>query len=99
MIYATISEVTDKAGTTIQARGRFDADLFLEAMETIEIDFDPDGSPRFPSLHIHPSSSKDVHRVREEFEASPRLQKRMEEVLEQQRAAWLAREGRRKLVG
>lgn len=99
MIYASISEATDRVGNTLEAGRPFDAELLMESLEKIEMDFDPDGTPRWPSLHIHPSNLEDVKRAQAQFDDRPDLQKRMEEIVERKRAEWIAREGRRKLVG
>jgi hypothetical protein len=98
--YETMSEGVQKVGNTVDGGGqRFTAELFLQAMEKILIDFNADGSPEMPTVHISPNQTDDVKRMIERFESEPDLKKRFDTIMTKKREEWRAREADRKLVG
>jgi hypothetical protein len=59
--YETISKGVEQVGNTLDAGGRrLTVELFLEAFQKISIDFNPDGSPQMPTVHISPGQKDDV---------------------------------------
>jgi hypothetical protein len=98
--YETMSEGVQKVGNTIDGGGqRFTAELFLQAMEKIWIEFNADGSPQMPTVHISPNQTDDVKRMIERLESESDLKKRFDTIMIKKREEWRAREADRKLVG
>lgn len=85
---------------TVDAKGRkLDAALIIEMYRTIELEFYADGTPH--ELHtVGPLFTAEAHqRIEEEFRNNPDLQKQLDNVIEEKREKWRAREADRKLVG
>ena len=98
--YEMMSEGVQKVGNTVDGGGqRFSAELFLEAIEKIWIEFNADGSPQMPTVHISPNQADDVKRMIERHENEPALKKRFDAIMMKKREEWRAREADRKLVG
>jgi hypothetical protein len=96
--YRKMDESCEKAGTAIDAGGKpFSPEMFLDAINTVEMDFGPDGKPT-QSFIIHPDMLPLIKKVMEQIENEPELKRRHAEILERQREAWAARESNRKLV-
>lgn len=84
----------------IDAKGRkLDAEIIIEMLETIQLEFYPDGRPH--ELHVFGGlfSPERLRAVDEEFKNNPELQKRHDELMARKRDEWRAREANRKLVG
>ena len=87
------------ASQSVDAKGKkLDAEIILEMLETIQLEFYPDGRPH--ELHVVGGlfSPERLKAVDEQFQNSPELQKRYE-LMERKREEWRAREASRKLVG
>jgi hypothetical protein len=98
--FATLSEGSKKAGTTIDAEGKpLTPDLFLKMIETIWIDFSSDGTPKMPTMVISPSNQEGVRAMIHQMENSPDLKRRFDEIMVKKREEWNAREADRILVG
>ena len=85
---------------SIDAKGKkLDAELFLQMLETIQIEFYPDGRPH--ELHVFGGlfNPERLQAVDKEFKDNPELQKRHDELMARKRDEWRARENSRKLVG
>lgn len=85
---------------SVDAKGKkLDAEIILEMLETIQLEFYPDGRPH--ELHVVGGlfSPERLKVVEEQFRNSPELQKRHNELMERKREEWRAREASRKLVG
>ena len=85
---------------SIDAKGKkLDAELFLQMLETIQLEFYPDGRPH--ELHVVGGlfSPERLKAVDEEFQNNPELQERHNELIARKREEWRAREASRKLVG
>lgn len=88
------------ASQSVDAKGKkLDAEIILEMLETIQLEFYPDGRPH--ELHVIGGlfSPERLKAVDEQFQNSPELQKRHNELIERKREEWRAREASRKLVG
>ena len=88
------------ASQSVDAKGKkLDAEIILEMLETIQLEFYPDGRPH--ELHVVGGlfSPERLKAVDEQFQNSPELQKRYNELMERKREEWRAREASRKLVG
>lgn len=98
--YQKVSEAVEKVGNVVDARQRkLSAEIVLEALSKIQIDFGPDGKPIMPSFHIHPDLTKAAQLVNEQFEQSPDLRKQYAEIMQDKKEKWRAREASRRLVG
>ncbi len=85
---------------SIDAKGKkLGAEIILEMLETIQLEFYPDGRPH--ELHMVGGlfTSEQLKAVDEEFQSNPELQKRYDELMARKREEWRAREANRKLVG
>lgn len=85
---------------SVDAKGKkLDAELILQMLETIQLEFYPDGRPH--ELHVVGGlfSPERLKAVDEEFQNNPELQKRHDELIARKREEWRAREANRKLVG
>jgi hypothetical protein len=99
MVIDGLNRATEKTGNKVETQGKqLDFDLFIEGLSVVQIDFEPDGTPRLPSLLIHPSQGARIAELIKEWEANPECDRRMKEVIEQKRAEWNARESSRRLV-
>ena len=84
----------------VDAKGKkLDAELILKMLETIQLEFYPDGRPH--ALHVVGGlfTPERLKAVDEEFQSNPELQKRRDELMARKREEWRAREADRKLVG
>jgi hypothetical protein len=98
--YETISKGVEQVGNTLDAGGRrLTVELFLEAFQKISIDFNPDGSPQMPTVHISPGQKDDVTRMVQRLETEPALKQSFDDLIASKREEWRAREANRKLVG
>jgi hypothetical protein len=84
----------------VDARGKkLDAELILEILETIQLEFYPDGRPH--ELHVFGGlfNPERLKAADEECKSNPELQKRYDELMTRKKEEWRAREADRKLVG
>jgi hypothetical protein len=99
-VYRSISEATEKAGNVVDAGGqRLTAQSILDALSKIQIDFNRDGTPSMPEIHIHPRLSEAVLRAGEELEKNSDLKRQLKQILAEKREEWRAREATRRLAG
>lgn len=85
---------------SVDAKGKkLDAEMILEMLETIQLEFYPDGRPH--ELHVFGGlfTQERMQAAHEQFQNSPELQQRHDELIERKREEWRAREASRKLVG
>lgn len=85
---------------TVDARGKkLDAEIVLEMLETVQMEFYPDGRPH--ELHVVGGlfSPERIEAVEREFQDNPELKKRHAELIARKREEWRVREANRKLVG
>jgi hypothetical protein len=85
---------------TVDAKGKtLGAEVVLEMLEAIQLEFYPDGRPH--ELHVVGGlfTSERMRAIDEEFANNPELRRRHDELMEKKREAWRAREASRKLVG
>jgi hypothetical protein len=100
LLFTTMSESSEEAGTAYHAGGRpFHMSMFLDALETMQVDFDDDGRPKLPTIVMHPNQLKAIGPKLAEWEKDPALDARWKQVLAKKKDEWRDRESRRKLVG
>lgn len=98
--YKALSDAVEKTGNTVDGRGKgFTAETIFEVLEKIWIDFDENGSPKMPTLTIHPNQMEQVKRAFESIDADSVLDGKFKALIERKREEWIAREASRKLVG
>lgn len=85
---------------TLDAKGRkFDAQLLIEMLEKIQIEFYPDGRPHELFVDSSLFTPERMAAVEKEIESNPELKRRFDEMMERKKEEWRAREADRKLVG
>lgn len=99
-LFASLSESLERAGQSVENRGRpFDAESILRMLERMELDFNPDGSPRMPSVQLDESMRAAWEGAMQQLENDPVWKSRLEQLVAEKRANWRDREAARKLVG
>jgi hypothetical protein len=100
MLVRGVTEAVEHTGNAVHADGQpFTQDLYLQLLQTVEIDFDEDGTPQIPSA-FHPDYAVQARieaRLREWIE-DPSFRARVEEVIAVKRQEWNDRESNRTLV-
>jgi phenylalanine-4-hydroxylase len=85
---------------TLDAKGkRFDAQVVIDMLEKMQIDFYPDGTPHEIFVDGPLLTPERMAAVDTEFESNPELKRKFDEMIEKKREEWRAREANRKLVG
>lgn len=97
--YTAIAKAVEEVGNSVDAKGDFGAESILELLARLEIQFSPDGRPRLPEIHVHPSQAEAIVAALKELEADRDLRERFEQIMVLKREEWRAREALRKLVG
>jgi hypothetical protein len=98
--FATISAGADKVGNTIDAKGqKLTASLYLDMIDKIWLDFEPDGSPKLPTMVIHPDLRQRAQDISTELQTNPDYRDRFAKIIERKREEWRAREANRELAG
>lgn len=99
-IFQHISEVCEKTGNSINAKGvGLTADTVFEMLEKMHITFDDTGEPHMPTMCIDPKQRDQVIAIDEEINSSPEKQKRLKEIMQKKKEEWDAEETSRELVG
>lgn len=84
---------------TLDAKGKgFGAQVVIDMLEKMQIDFYPDGTPHEIFLDPPPTPER-MAAVDAEFESNPELKRKFDEMMEKKKEEWRAREADRKLVG
>jgi hypothetical protein len=84
----------------VDAKGKkLDAELMIETLEKMQIEFYPDGTPHEIHLDGPAFDPERMAAVTKEFEEKPELGKKFNDLMERKRDEWRAREADRKLVG
>lgn len=85
---------------TLDAKGRkFDAQLCIEMLEKIQIDFYSDGTPKEIFMDGPLFTPERMAAVDKEFESNPGLKRKFDEMMGKKKEEWRVREADRKLVG
>jgi hypothetical protein len=92
-------EITESVGNAVDAKGEpFTAELYLDSLEKIELDFDMFGQPIYPTHVIHPEMVEPLRSELARFTKESSLRDRAETLILRKRKEWRDREGRRRLV-
>lgn len=85
---------------TLDAKGRrFDAQVVIDMLEKMQIEFYPDGTPHKIFVDGPLFTPERMAVVDKEFESNPELKRKYDEMMEKKKEEWRAREADRKLVG
>ena len=98
MFYGKMSEVTEAVGNSVSGRP-FTAEVFLEALEKIQIEFKDSGEMQELSLIFGPAMIDQATDVLEQLNSNPKYKRMHEELIERKRREFRDREASRKLVG
>jgi hypothetical protein len=97
--FTPLNETLDKYGQVMDAKGRpFSKETLLDLIDSVEIEFDRNGEPVMPALVIPPQLWESIKDQLKDWEDDPELNAKHEAIMERKKAAWHARENRRKLV-
>lgn len=81
--FAALNDVCDAAGQTVYANGRpLDADLLLEMLEKLKIEFDDTGAPELPTGVVSPEDAKRIFNLPP---FTPEQQARFDRIIETKR--------------
>ncbi len=98
--YEAISKAAEEVGNVVDADGEtFSIDMFLEALEKIDRDFDKTGNPSELTWSVSPALFPLIAKVIEQAKTDPEINRRFEALIERKREEWRVRESNRKLVG
>lgn len=92
------SEIPESQTLDVKGR-RIDAQLIIDMLEKMQIEFYPDGTPHEIFVDGPLFTSDRMAAVDKEFESNPELKRKFDEMIEQKKEEWRARETDRKLVG
>ena len=88
------------ASQTVDAKGKkLDANLVLEVLDKMQIEFYPDGTPHQIYVDGSQFTAETMAAIDKQFEDSPELQQKYNDLIERKKEEWRAREADRKLVG
>jgi hypothetical protein len=94
-VFDRLGRLTDAAGTSVDAEGQpLSWDLLLAGLERIEIDFDEDGKPEWPTLIMHPDMFLKLKALPPPDQAQ---EGRLADLLKRKREDFHARQRRRRL--
>ena len=94
MIYDGIIKATELTGNVVNIKkDNMSADIILDMIEKIEINFDDDGNPIYPEIHVGSGMWEAIKDIK--FNDSQK--DREEKILEQKREEWYAKKHHRKL--
>ena len=94
-----VGQAADAVGNVVNAAGRpYGPDVLLEALETIEIAFNEDGTPQMPRMIVSPEIAAYIRAHAAEWEADPMFRERHARILQRKREEWDDRERHRELV-
>lgn len=95
-----ISKSVEEAGNAIDAGGKpFTAEMYLEALEKVQLNFYGDGTPHELALVYSPNMAPRMKAELQRLHTDPELARRYDELIKQKREEWRERENSRKLVG
>ena len=99
-LFTTLNTALDKAGQVVSQSGKpLDTEAVFKALEKIQMEFDENRNPAWPSIAAPPALLPRVKAVLEQIENDPALRKRHQAILERKWLDWRDREAARKLVG
>jgi hypothetical protein len=99
-MFQSLDKTLEQAGQVFDNKGGpIDAEMILKILDTIQIDFNGDGSHNTLTLVTAPESRELAEIAFKTLETNPELRARYEQIIEKKRMNWRDREASRKLVG
>jgi hypothetical protein len=99
-MFATMDRVTKETGNVFDAKGeKIRAEHLLELWGRMDVNFNQDGSPKWPTIIIHPNVEERLRGELIRLSDDPLLRASLEKLVQQKREEWRAREANRILVG
>ena len=90
-----VNQVTEKTGNVVNIGGSDIAlDTILQMLAKIEMDFDEEGRPQFPTL----VTSSETFEKLSKLQQDEHYRRKLDRIIEQKRREWIDRESHRKLV-
>jgi hypothetical protein len=99
-LFRTVAQAAESVGNTVDARGNFKQEDFLELLRKVELEFDPatgEIAPGFAFV-MHPDTAKSVVERVNEWEKDPNFIIAHEALMKKKKEEWIDRENRRTLV-
>ena len=82
--FKQISKIIDETGNSIQAKGSWTKEQFLEVIRKIMMDFDEEtGQLLMPTMYIHPSQADSVRAMIKDTENDPEYKLEFDRIIEQ----------------
>jgi hypothetical protein len=98
-VFGAVDKSTKETGNFVSMpAGRLNMDLLLDMWEKIELDFEPDGTPRRPSMVLGSEAFAQFQREAPEWEKNTEYHARLEEIIKRKREKFYEREAHRRLV-
>ena len=98
--YEVIDKAAEEAGNVVDADGEtFSIDLFFQALEKIDRDFDEAGNPSELTWTVNPKLFPSIAKIIKQAKTDPEIDKRFKALTERKREEWRVRENNRELVG
>ncbi|MFA6461968.1 MAG: hypothetical protein WCV90_06920 [Candidatus Woesearchaeota archaeon] len=98
-IFSTFDKITEETGNRVDAKGKeLSSDVFLEALEKMEIDFDDNGNPCMPTMFVSPELGKKIQENLPIWEKDLEHKKKFEDLMKKKKEEWNDRESNRTLV-
>lgn len=98
--YASLTQTAERVGKAIDNQNpSARAELILEGLSRISIDFGPDGMAQMPSLITNPNQEEEFKKAMDELTSNPDLNDKFREIIEAKKEEWRVREASRRLVG
>ena len=98
--YEVIGKSAEEVGNVVNADGEtFSIDLFFQALEKIDRDFDESGNPSELTCTVNPKLFHSIAKIIKQAKTDPKINKRFKALMERKREEWRVRENNRKLVG
>ena len=96
----SINKVTEETGNVVDNAGKpLTVDVLFDVLEKMDMDFDENEAPIFPSILIHPDMMDRIKQLATEAEQDPSIKLRHEHLIRRKREKFREREASRKLVG
>ncbi|HKW73934.1 MAG TPA: hypothetical protein VJN64_00285 [Terriglobales bacterium] len=97
--YKKLDEVLTETGAGIDAGGKpLDAEMYLQALEGMEINFDPETLQPTFVIVIHPDLTPAMMKVKDTVENDPNFKRRYDDLIARKLKDWRDRESNRRLV-
>lgn len=100
LFYEEIRSAAENVGNVMDAKGaKLSAEIILDTLEKIWIEFDKEGNPKLPTIIVPSSMQNAVKEISDEFNRDPSLRAKHRQILERKKREFNDRETSRTLVG